>query len=138
MTAAGVLRVKELFDAPAIMRLHVAKLSKDAAANWAMLRMRVYAPRQVAEPVDPAATAALQQGRKRIEADCCWRPNRIETPIRDVPRVRETSPKCFVLPLKKKIGHGVENRILINGSFLELYSRHQTKSVLIVLKNGAR
>lgn len=118
MSRTSVLRIVEFLYPSAVVRLHVSKLAQDAAARGALARLGVWPPREVAQPVDSAASSAFKHGRERLESDHGWSPDYVEPSIVLLARIGESAAKRVVRPLKEKIRNGIEDSILIDRSLL--------------------
>jgi hypothetical protein len=59
MSGTSVLRIIQLFDPSAIMRLDIAKLPKHASAGWALPGLRVLATCKITQAVNSSTTSAF-------------------------------------------------------------------------------
>jgi hypothetical protein len=91
---------------------------------------------EVAQAIDSTTPSALEYGRKWFESNHRRSADRVKASIVLQPWVRETATKVVIRPLKEKIRHGIEHRVLVNRPFLEFNSADLAKSILVVFEHG--
>jgi hypothetical protein len=82
-----------------------------------------------------ATSATLKKRRKWFEANGDRISDYIKPSVVTLSRIGETTPKTIIGPLRKKIGHGTKNGVLIDLPLLEFHCRNLAEPVLIVLKH---
>src|ERR1700720_3349772 len=85
-----------------------------------------------------ATSSTLKNGRKWFEPNGDRMSDYIKPSIVTLSRISEATPKTIIGPLRKKIGYGTKNRVLIDLPLLEFHRSNLAEPILIVLKHCSR